>query len=64
MKKTHQKVAYWSRISVVSEIFPYFPTAQMAEFMFPNVVYRATSQNVELVKLPAKFRTVNPTTFW
>ena len=42
MKKPHQKVAYLSRISVVSEIFPYCPTAQMAEFMFPNVAYRAT----------------------
>ena len=30
------------RISVVSEIFPYCPTAQIAEFMFPNVAYRAT----------------------
>ena len=42
MKKTPQKVAYLSRNSVVSEIFFYCPTAQMAEFMFPNVVYRAT----------------------
>ena len=42
MKKPHQKVAYLSRISVVSEIFPYCPTAQKAEIMFPNVAYRAT----------------------
>ena len=42
MKKSHQKVVYSSRISDVSEIFPYCPTAQMAEFMFPNVAYRAT----------------------
>ena len=42
MKKTPHKVAYLSRNSVVSEIFPYCPTAQMAEFMFPNVGYRAT----------------------
>ena len=31
-----------SRNSVVSEIFPYCPTAQMAELMFQNVAYRAT----------------------
>ena len=42
MKKPHQKVAYLSRISVVSEISPYCPTARMAEFMFPNLAYRAT----------------------
>ena len=36
-----KKVGYLSRNSVVSEIFPYCPTAQMAEFMFPNVAYRA-----------------------
>ena len=46
MKNLHQKVAYLSRNSVVSEISPLMPnlcpTAQMAEFMFPNVAYRAT----------------------
>ena len=46
MKKPAQKVAYLSRNSVVSEIFhllpTYCPTARMAEFMFQNVVYRAT----------------------
>ena len=46
MKKTPQKIAYLSRNSVVSEIFhllpTYCPTAQMAEFMFQNVVHRAT----------------------
>ena len=46
MKKPPQKVAYLSRNSVVSEIFHLLPnecpTAQMAEFMFQNVVYRAT----------------------
>ena len=46
MKKTPEKVAYLSRNSIVSEIFhllpTYCPTAQMAEFMFQNVVYRAT----------------------
>ena len=46
MKKPTQKVAYLSRNSVVSEIFhllpTYCPTAQIAEFMFQNVVYRAT----------------------
>ena len=36
------QVAYLSRNSVVSEIFLYCPTAQMADFMFPNVAYRAT----------------------
>ena len=41
-KKPPQKVAYLSRNSVVSEIFSYYPTAQMAEFMFSNVAYRAT----------------------
>ena len=35
IKKTPQKVAYLSRILVVSE-------AQLAEFMFQNVAYRAT----------------------
>ena len=46
MKKSPQKVAYLSRNSVVSEIFhllpTYCPTVQMAEFIFPNVAYRAT----------------------
>ena len=46
MKKPPQTVAYLSRNSDVSEIFhlltQYCPTAQMAEFMFQNVVYRAT----------------------
>ena len=42
LKKPHQKLAYFSRISFVSEILPYSQTAQMAEFMFPNVAYRAT----------------------
>ena len=46
MKKPPKKVAYLSRNSVVSEIFHLLPndcpTAQMAEFMFQNVVYRAT----------------------
>ena len=46
LKKPPQKVAYLSRNSVVSEIFfllSYIcPTAQMAEFMFQNVAYRAT----------------------
>ena len=45
MKKPHQKIAYLSRISVVSEIFPYCPTTQMAEFILPNVAYRATVYN-------------------
>ena len=46
MKKLPQKVAYLGRNSVVSEIFfllPYIcPMAQMAEFMFQNIAYRAT----------------------
>ena len=46
VEKPPQKVAYLDRNFVVSEIFhllPYYcPTAQMAEFMFQNVVYRAT----------------------
>ena len=46
LKKPPQKVANLSRNSVVSEIFHLLPnecpTAQMAEFMFQNVVYRAT----------------------
>ena len=45
MEKPPQKVAYFSRNSVASEFFhllpTYCPTAQMAEFMFQNVVYRA-----------------------
>ena len=46
LKKPPQKVAYLSRNSVISEIFHLLPnecpTAQMAEFMFQNVAYRAT----------------------
>ena len=43
MKKPPQKVAYLGRNFVVSEIFTYCPmSAQIAEFMFQNVVYRAT----------------------
>ena len=46
MKKPPQKLAHLSRKSVVSEIFHLLPTncptAQMAEVMFQNVVYRAT----------------------
>ena len=46
LKKPPQNVAYLSRNSVVSEIFHLLPnecpTAQMAEFLFQNVVYRAT----------------------
>ena len=46
LKKPPQKVAYLSRNSIVSDIFfllPYIcPTAQMAEFTFQNVAYRAT----------------------
>ena len=41
MKKPPQKVDYLSRNSIISDFF-YCPTAQMAEFMFLNVVYRAT----------------------
>ena len=29
MKKPHQKIAYLSRISVISDIFPYCPTAKI-----------------------------------
>ena len=42
MKKPPQKVAYLSRNSVITEIFFYCLTAQMAEFMFQNLAYRAT----------------------
>ena len=46
MKKTSQKVAYLSRNSVVSEISLSLPNslpkAQMAEFVFQDVAYRAT----------------------
>ena len=43
LEKPPQKVAYLGRNSVVSEIFHLLgPTAQLAEFMFQNVVYRAT----------------------
>ena len=42
MKKPPQKVAYLSRNSVVSEIFLSSQTAQIADFMFQNVAYRAT----------------------
>ena len=42
MKKSPPKVEYFSRISVISEIFHYCPTAQTVEFMFSNVAYRAT----------------------
>ena len=46
MTNPPQKVAYLSRYSIVSEIFhsalQCCQTAQLAEFMFQNVVYRAT----------------------
>ena len=42
MKKSLQNVGYFSRISIISEIFPYCPTAQTVEFMFSNVAYRVT----------------------
>ena len=58
LKKPPQKVAYLSKNSVVSEIFhllpTYCPTAQMAEFMFQNVVYRAT---VYITGIKGKYRT-------
>ena len=58
MKKALQKVAYFSKNSVVSEIFhllpAYCPTAQMAEFMFQNVVYRATVYRTGIVEFQAK----------
>ena len=38
-----KKVAYLkAEIPWFQKFFTYCPTAQMAEFMFPNVVYRAT----------------------
>ena len=40
--KTPQKVAYLAEISSFQKFSFYCPTAQMAEFMFPNVAYRAT----------------------
>ena len=62
-----QKVAYLSRNSVVSEIFfllPYIcPTAQMAEFMFQNVAYRATvyrTGSTTCKKLSKIFLSVHP----
>ena len=43
MKKTPKKVAYLlAEIPSFQKFFTYGPTAQMAEFMFQNVVYRAT----------------------
>ena len=42
MKKSIQKAKYFSRISIISDIFPYCPAAQTVEFMFSNVAYRAT----------------------
>ena len=41
-EKITPKVGSFSRISVISEIFPYCPTAQTVEFMFLNVAYKAT----------------------
>ena len=67
MKKPPQKVAYLGRNSVVSEIFhlllTYCPTAQMAEFMCQNVVYRATvyrtgTLTYMLYKLPLQIQTI------
>ena len=40
--KNYPKRGYFSRISVISEIFPYCLTAQTVEFMFSNVAHRAT----------------------
>ena len=40
MKKPPQKVA--PEIPSFQKFFTYCPTAQMAEFMFQNMVYRAT----------------------
>ena len=64
MKKPPQKVAYLSRNSVVSEIFHLLPnecpTAQMAEFMFQNVVYRATVYRTGvLTKIKKTFGQIN-----
>ena len=42
INKLLPKVGYFSRISVISEVFPYCPTAQTIKFMFSNVTYRAT----------------------
>ena len=54
MKKPPQKVAYLSRNSVVSEIFPYCPTAQTVQFMFSNMAYRATVYRTGATELAQK----------
>ena len=53
LKKPPSKVAYLSRILVVSEIF--HNTAQMAEFMFQDMAYRATVYRTGIV-----YKTTNP----
>ena len=42
LKKPPQKVAYLAEIPPFQKFSFYYPTAQMAELMFPNVAYRAT----------------------
>ena len=51
LKKSPPKVGYLSRISVISEIFLYYPELTMAqtiEFMFSNVAFRATVYRSEV----------------
>ena len=47
IKKNTTKSSILKQNFHFSEIFPYCPTAQMAEFMFPNVAYRATVDKTE-----------------
>ena len=58
LKKPPQKVAHLSINSFVSEIFHLLPnecpTAQMAEFMFQNVVYRANKKTEQKFFLEKK----------
>ena len=62
MKKPPQKVAYLkAEIPSFQKFSFYCPTAQMAEFMFPDVAYRATvyrtgKQNKVLVCESARAR--------
>jgi hypothetical protein len=42
MKKTCKKLLTYAEIPSFQKFLLYCPTAKMAEFMFPNVAYRAT----------------------
>ena len=53
MKKPPPKVAYLkAEFPSFQKFFTYCPTAQMVEFMFPNVAYRATVYRTGIMYIP------------